>query len=457
MQRAALGGARRGAAPAGAAEMRGGGRRGAAHARQSPAGGGPRRQRKPKNTVRGGRGRPRRGARGRHAGAGAGQGGATAPLALAGHGGAGQEGERLEGGRSPLFGLRFAAPLLAPAAAVASAWGAAPHCLVPALVFVAVPLLDVALGEDRSPPAGGGRSSGGGLGGLASASSERLYRLAVYAFAVAATLQLGVSACAFCQAVGEGALAEAAALALSAGVVGGLGINAAHELCHGRPAERRACRALLACWAYTFWATSHLAHHALVGLPGKDCATATRHETVWGFAARAPGKNLGQALAFEERKGRPRWRALCSYAAAPAAIAAALTVALGPAALVFYVAQAAIAVFLLEAVNFLEHYGLERADASAAVTPALSWNASWPASNALLFNLQRHSDHHSQGRAGAHYQTLRDMEPAQAPRLPHCYPTMILLSLVPPLFAAKMDTAWKRYQAASAETGIGVQ
>ena len=155
MQRAALGGARRGAAPAGAAEMRGGGRRGAAHARQSPAGGGPRRQRKPKNTVRGGRGRPRRGARGRHAGAGAGQGGATAPLALAGHGGAGQEGERLEGGRSPLFGLRFAAPLLAPAAAVASAWGAAPHCLVPALVFVAVPLLDVALGEDRSPPAGG--------------------------------------------------------------------------------------------------------------------------------------------------------------------------------------------------------------------------------------------------------------------------------------------------------------
>ena len=64
---------------------------------------------------------------------------------------------------------------------------------------------------------------------------------------------------------------------------------------------------------------------------------------------------------------------------------------------------------LLEAVNYIEHYGLTR-EAKTTVQPHHSWNSASIASQYLLFNLSRHSDHHANGLKP--YQTLDSSEGA---------------------------------------------
>jgi alkane 1-monooxygenase len=56
-------------------------------------------------------------------------------------------------------------------------------------------------------------------------------------------------------------------------------------------------------------------------------------------------------------------------------------------------------------------------------------------SNLILFNLQRHSDHHA--NATRRYQSLRSFD--DLPELPSGYPLMFAIALVPPLWFAVMD------------------
>ena len=60
--------------------------------------------------------------------------------------------------------------------------------------------------------------------------------------------------------------------------------------------------------------------------------------------------------------------------------------------------QCFMAIYQLEAVNYVEHYGLTRKYLGNGkferVQTHHSWNASHKVSNWMLINLQRHSDHH---------------------------------------------------------------
>jgi alkane 1-monooxygenase len=84
----------------------------------------------------------------------------------------------------------------------------------------------------------------------------------------------------------------------------------------------------------------------------------------------------------------------------------------------YFFQQSAIAILLLESVNYIEHYGLERKEKDAGnyvrVTPMHSWNAGYMISNYFLFKLQRHSDHHA--NAKRRYQILRSFE--NSPQMP---------------------------------------
>ena len=66
----------------------------------------------------------------------------------------------------------------------------------------------------------------------------------------------------------------------------------------------------------------------------------------------------------------------------------------------FVVTVAALAVVLLEAFNYIAHYGLSRAISAGGrverLAPHHSWNSGRRMNNAALFNMGRHSDHHSQ-------------------------------------------------------------
>ena len=119
---------------------------------------------------------------------------------------------------------------------------------------------------------------------------------------------------------------------------------------------------------------------------------------------------------------------------------------------VFFFIQSFLAFTLLELVNYVEHYGIQRREISPGkyerVNPKHSWNASHLISNFFLFQLQRHSDHHA--FAHKRYQLLNHYH--ESPQLPFGYPTMILLALVPPVWFRLMNhrlDAWNYLSEAS--------
>jgi alkane 1-monooxygenase len=94
---------------------------------------------------------------------------------------------------------------------------------------------------------------------------------------------------------------------------------------------------------------------------------------------------------------------------------------------------------LLETVNYIEHYGLQRRKVNEFryedVTPVHSWNSDFVIGRLVLFELTRHSDHHYE--PSKHYQLLDSMPAAS--QLPAGYPAMMLLSLIPPLWFRVMN------------------
>jgi Fatty acid desaturase. len=111
-----------------------------------------------------------------------------------------------------------------------------------------------------------------------------------------------------------------------------------------------------------------------------------------------------------------------------------------------FIVQSVVAFSLLEAVNYIEHYGLERRERKNgkydAVNEEHSWNSDHIVSRYLLFELTRHSDHHA--HAARKYQTLRSFE--NSPQLPTGYPGMIVLSVLPPLFFKVMNPLAEQYR-----------
>jgi len=112
----------------------------------------------------------------------------------------------------------------------------------------------------------------------------------------------------------------------------------------------------------------------------------------------------------------------------------------------FFIAQTFLSFSLLEAVDYIEHYGIVRNmndDHSYEKTNAThSWNANFILSNYFLFQLQRHSDHHLY--ATKNYQILKQYD--ESPQLPNGYPAMVLLALLPPVWFKVMNKkliTWK--------------
>ena len=118
---------------------------------------------------------------------------------------------------------------------------------------------------------------------------------------------------------------------------------------------------------------------------------------------------------------------------------AAVVALFGFGMLPYLLAQAVLAFSLLEAVNYLEHYGLLRQTLPNGrferVTPRHSWNNNHLTTNLFLYHLQRHSDHHA--NPTRRYQALRHFD--DSPQLPAGYAAMIVLAYFPPLWRRVMD------------------
>ncbi len=243
---------------------------------------------------------------------------------------------------------------------------------------------------------------------------------------------------------------EKVGLAVTLGFIGGLGINTAHELGHKKEKhERWLAKIALAPSIYGhFYIEHNRGHHVRVATPN-DPASSRLGESFYEFLPRTVVGSLVSAWRLEKarigRRGRHPFRLSNDVVNAwfmTAALWFLILIWLGWSVLPYLLIQAAIAIALLEAVNYLEHYGMLRQKVATGdreryeqVQPRHSWNSNNTATNVLLYHLQRHSDHHAQPTR--RYQALRDYE--ESPALPTGYAGMILLALAPPLWFRVMD------------------
>jgi alkane 1-monooxygenase len=221
-------------------------------------------------------------------------------------------------------------------------------------------------------------------------------------------------------------------------MVGGAGVNVSHELMHrtGNLWAWLSSRWLLAFSLDTTFAIEHIHGHHRYVCTERDPATARRGEYVLAFFLRSTIGQIANAFRIEadrlKRKGLAFWSVdnialrgqLMSLAIALAAWALA-----GWAGVGVVLALAFQGKLYLELVNYVEHYGLVRAP-GARVEPRHAWNCYNVISNAVLYNLPRHSNHHM--FATKPFWALE--ADTEAPMLPYGYKTMIVMSLFPPLW-----------------------
>jgi len=242
------------------------------------------------------------------------------------------------------------------------------------------------------------------------------------------------------------------------GVISGtIGINYAHELAHQSPPfERWSADILLSMALYSHFRSEHLlVHHRYVGTP-RDPVTARYNENFHLFFPRVlfsqPVSAFKAEKAMLTRKNlpwfhysNPFWRYLVLQWTM---IAIAVMIG-GWLGLGLFALQAYVAIIQLELVNYVEHYGLTRKHLGDGkyehVLPRHSWNADHKASNWLLINLQRHSDHHY--KPNRRFPLLQTYADDEAPQLPYGYPIMTMAAVVPPLWRRIMNPrvrAWRK-------------
>jgi alkane 1-monooxygenase len=236
-------------------------------------------------------------------------------------------------------------------------------------------------------------------------------------------------------------------IAATLGMLNGIAINTAHELGHKKEhLERWFARIALAPCGYGHFFIEHnRGHHVRVATPD-DPASSRLGETFWGFWPRTVVGSVRNGWRLEQtrlrRMGKRSWTLrndLLNAWAMTVVLWAVLIALFGPGIVPYLLLQALLAFSLLEAVNYLEHYGLRRQSLPNGryerVTPRHSWNSNHLTTNLFLYHLQRHSDHHA--NPTRRYQSLRHFD--ESPQLPAGYAAMILLAYFPPLWSRVMD------------------
>jgi alkane 1-monooxygenase len=307
----------------------------------------------------------------------------------------------------------------------------------PMVIYVLIPLLDVVIGDDPSNAP---------EDVVAWLDRDRYYRWVTYLFL---PCQFAAFFTGLWLMTRNGGLPVIDRLGIAAtlGMLNGIAINTAHELGHKKEhLERWFARIALAPCGYGHFFIEHnRGHHVRVATPD-DPASSRLGESFWRFWPRTVAGSVRNGWRLERTRLRRMGKRTISLRndvlnawTMTLVLWVAAGVLFGVGVLPYLLIQAVLAFSLLEAVNYLEHYGLRRASLPNGrferVTPRHSWNNNHLTTNLFLYHLQRHSDHHA--NPTRRYQSLRHFE--ESPQLPAGYAAMILLAYVPPLWRRAMD------------------
>jgi len=233
---------------------------------------------------------------------------------------------------------------------------------------------------------------------------------------------------------------------------GVFGINAGHELGHRvNVFEQTLAKMLLLTSLYMHFFIEHnKGHHKRVATP-EDPSSARLGEWVYVFHFRSVIFSYLSAWHIANNDVKKKGKAVFSvynemiqFHFIQVAFVALLFLVFGGLPVLYFIVAAIIGIILLETVNYIEHYGLQRKALGDGkyerAMPAHSWNSDHVIGRLFLFELSRHSDHHY--LASRKYQVLRHHN--DSPQMPTGYPGMIILSLLPPVWFRVMNKRVKR-------------
>lgn len=228
---------------------------------------------------------------------------------------------------------------------------------------------------------------------------------------------------------------------------GTFGINVGHELGHRvNKFEQALAKTLLLTSLYMHFFTEHnKGHHKRVATP-EDPSSARYGEAVYTFYFRTIIFSYISAwhIANDEirKKGKPVFslrNEMVRFTLIQLAFLSLILFVFGWLITLYFLGAAIIGILLLETVNYIEHYGLQRKSTGDGkyerAMPAHSWNSDHVIGRLMLFELSRHSDHHY--LASRKYQVLRHHD--DSPQMPTGYPGMMILSLFPPAWFYVMN------------------
>lgn len=235
---------------------------------------------------------------------------------------------------------------------------------------------------------------------------------------------------------------------------GVFGINVGHELGHRvNKFEQTLAKALLLTSLYMHFFTEHnKGHHKRVATP-EDPSSARYGEPIYLFYFRTIIFSYISAWHIANKETRKKGRSIISFynqmiqfTFIQLAFLAIIFIVFGWLVTLYFIAAATIGILLLETVNYIEHYGLQRKVTDGGryerALPEHSWNSDHVIGRIMLFELSRHSDHHY--LASRKYQILRHYD--NSPQMPTGYPGMMILSLVPPAWFYIMNRRIKQLQ-----------
>ena len=228
---------------------------------------------------------------------------------------------------------------------------------------------------------------------------------------------------------------------------GVFGINVGHELGHRvNRAEQTLAKILLLSSLYMHFSIEHnKGHHKRVATP-EDPSSARYGEWIYGFYFRTLifGYLSAWQIANAEQKKKNKPAISISnemvlFHLIEIALVLIILLFFGWLITLYFLTSAIIGILLLETVNYIEHYGLQRKTTGDGkyerAMPEHSWNSDHVIGRLFLFELSRHSDHHY--LASRKYQVLRHHD--LSPQMPTGYPGMMLLALIPPAWFLIMN------------------
>lgn len=223
---------------------------------------------------------------------------------------------------------------------------------------------------------------------------------------------------------------------------GVFGINVGHELGHRvNVFEQTLAKMLLLTSLYMHFNIEHnKGHHKRVATP-EDPSSARYGEGVFAFYFRSVIFSYLSAWHIANREVKKKGGSVFSvqnemvrFQIIQIAFVSLIFFVFGWLITLYFLAAAVTGFLLLETVNYIEHYGLQRKKISEGnyvrAMPAHSWNSDHVIGRLFLFELSRHSDHHY--LASRKYQVLRHHD--DSPQMPTGYPGMMLLALMPPVW-----------------------